>query len=251
MEGCLREKQQLEDIVREKDAEIEELKKEKQDLISKVKELEATIVSLRKSTIPTHSSSQKKDKPPTSLLANLSARLSLPEKKQQPVSIFANLPARPAFTGFDTPEAEVIPQPSLFAPTVSPPVLPPRPTSTWASRKPATASNMPLTLPTRPGGHLKGTISPLPPHHQSFDASRGSSPPSTAPILFQNPGMPNASLGDTSGSATLGPSATKGNSYHHGPTFRCIPLPPVLSSTAVSSAIPASFDFNQQEGRQS
>lgn len=120
MEGFLSEKQQLEVRIREKDAEIEEWQKEKQDYKSKVKELEANVVNLQNIAIPTHSSSsQKKQKPPTSLSADLPARPPSPQTKQQPASLFANLPARPVFTGFDTPGGEVAPQPSLFAPTVS------------------------------------------------------------------------------------------------------------------------------------
>lgn len=123
-----------------------------------------------------------------------------------------------------------------------------RSTPIFASREPEFKSNIPPVLSTRPGARPKGTVPPLLPHHQSFGVARGSSPSSTAPTLFQNLGMPNASSGDTRRSASFGPSTTEGNSYHHGLTFRYIPLPPKSSSTAVSSTVPASFDFNQQKG---
>lgn len=251
MEAFLSEKQLVEKL-RETDAEIEELKKKKQDYISKVKELEAKVVSLGKFAISAHSSSHKTEKPLTSHLANLPARPSSPEKKQQLASLSANLPARLVFTDFEIPGVGKAPQLSLFASTVSPQMLPPWSTPMLAGREPRLESIVPLNLPTRLRGRPKGTVPPLLPHHQSFSAGWGLSPSSIAPNLFQNLGVPNASSGDTSGSACFSPSTTEGNSYYHGPTFPYFPLPmpPVSSSTAMLSTIPASFDFNQQDGRQ-
>ena len=238
----------LEGIIKDKDAEIEELRKEKQDFMSKVKELEAELVSLRKSAIHTISSSIEKKEPPTSLLAKLPTRPSSPKNGQKPTSLFANLPARPAFTGFDTPGGQSAAKPSLFAPTVSPRMLPPQQTPNSAGIAPTFESTIPPTLPRRLGRRQKGIVPPLLPHHQSFGAVSGPSPPSTASTLFQNLGRPNISSGDMSGSASFGTSAAKGNSYHNGPTFQRIPLPPVSSPTLMSSTVPASFNFNQQDG---
>lgn len=207
--------------------------------MSKVKELEAQLVGLRKFAIHTISSSIENKEPPASLLAKL---------PQNPTSVFANLPARPVFTGFDTPGGQPAPQPSLFAPTASSRIPPPLQSPKSAGISPTVESTIPPTLPTRLGGRPKGIVPPLLPHHQSFGAFSGPSPPPTAPTLFQNLGRPNISSGDMSGSASFGTSAAKGTFYHNGPKFRSSPLPPVSSSTLTSSTVPASPNLKQQNG---
>lgn len=210
MEGFLSEKQKLEEVIEKKDAEIEELKKEQQDLMSKSKKLEAELDFLRKITVQTISSSLVEKKSPNSL-AKLPARPPSPKQGQQPISLLANLPARPAFTGFDTPRGIPAPQPSFIAPRASPQMLPSRPTD---GLEPTPVSTTPPSLPTRPETRSEGTVPPLLPHHKSFHAVSDPSPPSTAPKFD-------------------------------------FPLPPVSKSTRTSSTVPALFDFRQQDGRPS
>ncbi|CAD6579962.1 MAG: hypothetical protein ASARMPRED_009307 [Alectoria sarmentosa] len=247
MEGVVREKQQPEQSSMDKDREIEELKRQKRDFVSKFKELEANVASLRQLVTPMQPSSPEKQQQPPPPLFNLPARPPSPEKNQQPISVLANLPSRPKFTGFDTPGRRATPQPSLFTPTASPQMLPPRPPPISTSTEPTSVSNMPTTLPTRPGGLPKGTVPPLLPHHQSFGASQMPSPLSVPPALFQTLGTPNPSSGATEASACSSLPAARANSYYHGPTFHNIPVPQHSALPTIPSSIPPSFDFNQQK----
>lgn len=202
--------------MRDKDAEIEQLKRERRNYLSKIKELEDEVISLRKAAIPTRLSSMTNKQPPTLSTANLPPHPSLSEGKQQPISIFADLPARPKFTGFDTVGAEPASQPSLFAPTAAPQVSIPQPTPLFGVVKPASESTTSTNLPTWPGGGQRGTIPPLLPHHQSYGASQMPLPADTPSALFQNFDTPSSSSGTTETSALFNPAAVRTNSYFHG-----------------------------------
>ncbi len=184
--------------------------------MSKGKKVEAELDILRKFTVQSISSSLEEKEPPISLaklparpLARLPARPPSSKQGQQPISFLANLPARPAFTGFDTPRGTPAPQPIFFGPRASPQMLPSRPTDGLES---TLESTTPPSLPTQPETRPKGTVPPLLPHYKSFNAVSGPSPPSTAPKF------------DFS-------------------------LPPVSTSTRTSSTVPVEFDFRQRDGR--
>lgn len=249
MESHIREKQQLEERIRDKDREIGRLKREKQEYASRVKELEAELVSLRKLATLTRSSSLEKKETPTSLVAQLPARPLPPEKPHQTKSVLANLPARPVFTGLDTSTSILASQPSLFAPIASPQMLQPRPTPYSGGIEPSLGSITPPTHATQPGRRAKGTVPPLLPHHQSFKASQMQSPVTAPLALFQNLDTPNLSQYATRTSASLIAPATRAKSYFPGPSTRHTHLPPVPPPRTIPPTIPASSTSTQQKGK--
>ena len=248
MEDLLREKQQLEQSVRDKDTEIERLQREKRDDMSKIKELEAKFVGLQKSATPTCSPPVEENEQKSSPFAKSPARPLSQEKKQQPTSIFADLPPRPVFQGFDTPVAKPARQTSWPAPATSPQMLPAqqRPTPIGVGPRPET--DKPPTS-VRPGRRPKGIISPLQPHHQSFTAGQMHLPVSVTPGLFPNVGTPNPSSHAAEASQSLNPPPARGNSYYHGSIFHHVPVPQSALLPPVPSSRPPSFDFNQQIGK--
>ena len=250
MESLLREKHQLEKIVRDKDTELEQLKREKQQDRSKIKELEDKVVSLQEYAISVHSSSLEKQQLPTSLSADLPTRPSSPEKKQQPTSILANLPARPKFSGFSTPESDASPQYSLFAPTASPQTTPVWSTPLYAGVEPTTKPATLPALPTLLRGPPKGTVAPLLLHHQYSSASQMPLPPLAPSELSQNHDTLTLSLRATEASASINPPAARTNRYYHGQLFSYIPVPHSAPLALILSSRPLSFDFNQQTGKE-
>lgn len=236
---------QLQKSMRDKDAEIEQLKRERRNYPSKIKELEDEVISLRNAAIPTRLSSMTNKQPPTLPTANLPPHPSLSEGKQQPISILADLPARPKFTGFDTPAVEPASEPSLFAHTASPQVSIPQPTPLFGVVKPASESTTSTNLPTWPGGGQRGNIPPLLPHDPSYGASQMPLPADTLSALFQNFDTPSSPSGATEASTLFNPAAVRTNSYFHGLIFDNIPVP---QSDSPPSSNFSSFNFKPPSG---
>lgn len=188
--------QRLEELLKDKDAEIEQLKREKQEHMLEIQELNAKLVSIQKFATTRSSSPDKKEPPtisfaklparpasteeqqrPISVLANLPAPavfkgfdIALPaqppstEKRQLPISISAGLPARPASTGFGTPWTKFV------SSTPSPQMLPPRPPPFHADTKSATESKTLPTLPTWQVNRPEGIAPPPLLHNYTFGA---------------------------------------------------------------------------------
>ena len=250
MEDLLRQMQEVEENAREKDMEIERLEREKHEYMAKVKELEAELVSLRKLATLTWSSTLEKKEPPTVLNAQLPARPSPHERIHQPNSILADLPARPAFTGFDTPSSTPASRPSSFAPTASSQMFHPLPTPYFGGMEPPVESSTPPTHATRSERRPKGTIPPLLPHHRSFGASQMQSPVTGPQAMFQNLGTPNPSQYATGAPASITTPDARAKPYFHGPSTRHTHLPTLSPSRTVSPIVPASPISTLQKGKQ-
>lgn len=197
MEDISRGYQRLQEMLKDKDTEIEHLKREKQEHLSEIRELNAKLISIQKLAVPTRSSSSEKKEPPTISFVKLPTRPSSLEKKQRPISVFADLPAPPVFKGFDIAlptrqpspaekqqpisiSADLLARPistgfgipwtKPVAPPPSPQMFPPRPPPFHGDTKFATESNILPTLPTRSFKRPEGTVPPLQPYRYSFGA---------------------------------------------------------------------------------
>ena len=212
--------------IKEKDAEIEELKISQRAYIIRIKELEAEVASLQKSVMSTDS---EKTEPPMPIFKLPELPLSLRERKQ-PTSLFANLPAKPVFAGFDTPDEGTALRTPLSAPAASPEGFPPRSPALFSSTKSTLESTVPPNLSTPLEKRRRGAVAPLVPHHQSFSAVQGSPPPATASTLSRDPSTRNVSSRDSSKPASLILSAVKAIFHQHGPFSRGIFLPYVSSA---------------------
>ena len=177
------DKKRSEERIKEKDAEIEELKTAQQAYIIRIKELEDKVASLEDSRMPTDS---EQTKPPMPIFKLPELPLSLRERRQ-PISLFANLPALPVFAGFDTPVEGPALKTPLSSPEAYPERFPPRPSALFASTKSTlestTPSNVPTPLERRPKGPVPGHL----PHHQSSRVVPDSPPPATASTLSRDP----------------------------------------------------------------
>ena len=205
------EKKRMEETIKEKDAKIQDLKTVMRACLIRINELEAEVASLQKSRMPSDSKETELPRP----IFKLPELPLLLRGKGQPTSVLANLPARPVFTGFDTPDERPALKTPLSIPEASPEGLPPRPTGLFSSTKSTLDSTTPPKLPTSLEIRPKGAVAPLLPPHTSSRAIPSSPPPATASTLSRDPSTRSTSSHDSSKPTSLSLSAIKGVFHHH------------------------------------